>query len=440
MLKKSLITLVMVLLVSAFSTVQAAEQSPPIRIGIWSNQANIILSADSDFSLVDSDTKESIGQFHPKDKVTVSYKEARIAINGNPVNAQQITVVLPEKGAKYIEVNRRAYRGEITIHRTKGKSGLTVVNTLPVEEYLYGIIAREISPEWPLEAVKAQAVAARTYALYNMGKHADDGYDLCPTTDCQVYGGYSSEDPRAIRAVNDTYGQAVFYNGRLISTFFHSDGGGYTENSENVWGNYLPYLRGVADYDQKSPHYRWEKQLKTADMEDTLRSAGYNIGSLQGIELSPLTKQPVDSPDRGVSGRIKSLRLLGTKGSVQLTGSKFRSIFGLDSSLFDIKVLLPNPDSIEVEITDSYGDRDVKKVDINVPPMQSKVLEGHNIRRLTGRDNETVVFNGYGWGHGLGLSQWGAKAMAEAAPPGDATYFKEILKHYYTGVEVLKAY
>lgn len=444
MRKIVLILGLMLLAVLAASPAAAAGQdaSPLIRVGIWSNQANIILSAESDFSLTDADGRETLGKYKAGEKIAVTVAASGLVVNGNPVAAREITVVLPDNLQAGIEVNRRFYRGTVNVRRTVGKTGLTVVNTLPVEEYIYGIIAREISPAWPLEAVKAQAVAARTFALYNLGKHAADGYDVCATTDCQVYGGKTVEDARATKAANDTRGLVATYQGKPIPAYFHSSGGGYTENSENVWGGQLPALRGVADFDEGSPHYKWEKQLTQKEVEEALAGAGIQIGALQAIELSHLTKPPVSAPDRGVSGRITELRLIGSAGNTKISGTKFRTILGLNSTLFDINVILPAEKKVEFEITDIYGDHDTKTVPINVRPLPETgfAVDKENIRRVSGRTNETIVFTGYGWGHGLGLSQWGAKAMAEKAPPGDAEYFREILKHYYTGIKIEKFY
>lgn len=444
-MRKLLLVAGILLLALAFAApAQAAPAgSPLIEVGLWSGQANILLSAESDFSLVDAADKEILGSFKAKDKVSVSFKDGRILVNGKPTTAREVAVRKPDGADQAaIEVNKRLYRGAITLHRTAGKNGLTVVNTLPVEQYLYGIIAKEISPAWPLEAVKAQAVAARTYAIYSFGKHHDDGYDVCATTDCQVYGGRTSEETRAIQAVDATFGLVAVYQGKPIPAYFHGSGGGYTENSENVWGTAHPVLRAVVDYDDKSPHYRWEKAITTKELTETLLSAGYNVGTLQTIELSILTKPPVTAPDRGVSGRVKEIRFSGSGGSYLLTGNKLRSILSLNSTLFDVKVFLPTEKAVQLEITDRYSDKDIKTMEINVPPLPERNLptDKPNVRRIGGRPNETVVFTGYGWGHGLGLSQWGAKAMADKASPADTEYFKTILKHYYSGIEIKKWY
>lgn len=442
MLTRVFATLLALVLLSFASASAAGQQDPDIRVGILTNQISILVSADTTYELIDNQGK-SIGKYKPLEKVSVSARNTGLAVNGVLVETPTISIQSSaDNGDHYIEVNKRRYRGDVDIHRTSGKAGLTAVNTLPLEHYLYGIIAKEISPEWPLEAVKAQAVAARTYAMFNMKKHQADGYDVCATTDCQVYGGRDSEAVRTSKAVDETRGMVAMYRGKLIAAYFHSSGGGYTESSENVWGTYLPYLRAVADFDQKGPHFKWERKYATEEFEQLLKSAGYDVGRLKTIELSKLVSAPVQIQDRGLSGRVKSLQITGSAGTVNITGARLRTALGLPSTLFDIQTVLPVNNKVEFEITDSFGDRETKKVEINVSPYPEKgyVTDKETIRRITYRPNETIMISGLGWGHGVGLSQWGAKAMAEKAPAGDTEYFKTILKHYYQGTEIQKAY
>lgn len=422
---------------------QSFMQEPDIKVGIFSNQPNVVVSANTEFSIVDNVTNQVIGKYLPNERVVFSTEGKTVIINGKTVSSREIGVRLKnDNGEYYNEVNRRHYRGRLDIHPTSGKPGLTVVNTLPLEQYLYGVIANEVSPDWPSEAVKAQAVAARTYALHSLHKHIEDGYDVCASTDCQVYGGRDSEALGGMKAVDATKGKAIFYQGQLISAFFHSSSGGYTENSENVWGVAYPYLKGVPDYDQNAPYFKWEKKFSVNELEASLKSAGYSIGNLYSIELSSLTKPPVDAFDRGVSGRVKGIRFVGTSGTVNLSGNKLRSILGLNSTLFDVDIVVPIQKSLEFQITDSAGDHQTKEVLMNLPPYKQKAFltDKAAIHRITRAPLETVVFSGFGWGHGVGLSQWGAKAMAQSGPKGDATYFEYILKHYYQGVDILKAY
>lgn len=431
------------LLFLAFPTlIEAAE--PVMRIGILSNQYNLSITSDVSFGIFNEGTEEKIAQFPAKEKVNITFKAKGIVVNGKPFETEDILIKkeVPEENS-YVEVNKRKYRGFIRVSNSIGQKGLTVINVLPIEQYLYGVIAKEISPDWPIEAVKAQAVAARSYALANRNKHQKEGYDLCATTDCQVYWGKNSEADGAIKAVKATYGQVLMYQGNIIPAYFHSSSGGYTENSENVWNEKYPYLKGVIDFDQNSPHFKWEKKFTSNELSEILSKAGYDIGVLKAIEVSPLSAPPVFAADRGISGRVKSIRFTGKLKSAEIEGGeKLRRIFDLHSSLFDIQIVTPLPPSLDMTITDRVGNQETKNLEINVPPVQNKefLKERNFSKHLTGRNDEIIVFSGFGWGHGLGLSQWGAKAMAEQAKPGDTTYFKEILKHYYQGVSVQKVY
>lgn len=420
------------------------SRQPEIRVGIWSNQSSIVVSSDVAFVLADSRTNKKLGEFSAKDKVSVTGKKGQIVINGKQTTANGLHLVMSDKsGEHYFEVNRKRYRGAVSIHRTAGKEGLTVVNTLPLEQYLYGIVPEEMPGEWPMEAVKAQAVAARTFALNHLNKHSSDGYDVCATTHCQVYGGKNSETVRTTKAVDDTFGQVLLYQGKPIEAMFHSSAGGtFTEDSENVWGGSYAYLRSVSDYDRQSPYLHWNKQITPQEMDQSLSRAGYSIGRVIAIELSPLGQAPAKAKDRGVSGRVKSIGFIGEKGRVELSGNQVRSMLALSSTLFEVKAVVPTVKGIDVKITDRYGDRETKIIDVNVPPQEEKGLltDKENIIRIAGRKNEVWEFSGSGSGHGVGLSQWGAKSMAEQAPQEDATYFKEILKHYYQSTVVKKVY
>lgn len=413
----------------------AAE--PNLHVGILTDQQSIEVCADANFVIINTDAKV-LGNFSAKDTVTIAINKAGFTINAKPVIATGIDIIMNKQSVarsdQLLSVNKKRYRGSLSLHRTVGKQGMTVINSLPLEQYLYGVVKNEISPQWPQEAVKAQVVAARTYALTNNKKHRSDGFDVCDTTDCQVYGGLDSETPKATQAVDATRGIVITYKGQLINAYFHSSSGGYTENSENVWSSSQPYLRGVADFDQSSPYFKWVKKLPLAELNQAIKSAGYNIGAVQAIALSPLTNRPVITTDRGVSGRVISMVIKGTNGTIELPGAKIRSLLQLKSTLFDIAIVK------------SYSEF----TSHNYEAKEIKVSEFNNMLSLSEKNNishnsviepiDTVIITGYGWGHGLGLSQWGAKAMAEKAPPGNTEYFKDILKHYYHGVEIKNAY
>lgn len=411
---------------------------PTIRVGLWTKQSSIYISSEAPFSLKNIDNGQVVGQYEANAKVYITVKDNKVMVNDKLVKLKTMEISLQENNVDAgINVNKKKYRGKVTLTNVN-KEGLTVINTLPIEQYLYSIVPSEMPASWHLEAVKSQAVAARTFALNNMHKHEAEGYDVCATTHCQVYNGKTVEMDRSTKAVDDTNGLVMLYKGKPISAVFHSSAGGKTENSEDVWGSYLPYLRSVEDYDQGAPNYKWEKKMTPSEVQNKLQAAGYSIGTLQAIEVSQLNKDSKNANDRSASGRIKTIGFIGDKGSINLEGNKARSILGLNSTLFDVSLVVPNEKKIDVQIGMYYK----KNIDVNLPPYKEKGLmtDKENTRRITGRPGELILFNGFGWGHGLGLSQWGSKAMAEKSPETNSLYFKEILRHYYQGIEIKKVY
>ena len=345
-----------------------------------------------------SKTKDKIRSNDKKDKNSKKDK----ALSDDKKNKKKTTDRAESDSKKSADKNKTTLKSADKDSKTKpsdkkiveNKGKLLVVNKVDLEEYLFGVVPNEMSPSWPSEALKAQAVAARTYALHDLRKHASDGYNVCATTHCQVYRGQKSERVTTNKAVSETAGEYLVYDGKIISSMFHASGGGYTENSENVWGGNVPYLRGVPDYDQKSTVYQWEVKLTTDKLASILEGRGDSIGGICAIKLSELEEPPIKAEDRGVSGRVRTMIIEGENGSVRLSGLEARSLFGLKSTLFDF-----------------------------------------DKRTFTSDKNETITIRGYGYGHGLGMSQWGAKGMAEEGKNKDGLY-RDILEHYYQGAEL----
>ena len=410
---------------------EAAE--PLLRIGLWEKQTNVMLSASQPFLLRDSSSRTVVGKYPAQTKIFVSWKNGMLFIDNKPVKATGIEMEYEtEKNGLngVFEVNRKTYRGRILLKTAA--AGMTVINALPVETYLDGVVAGEMPDDWPAEALKAQAVAARTFALYNIGRHGSEGFDLCASTHCQVYGGAGMEQPHAVAAVEATRGQVLTYGGKLITALFHTSSGGQTENSEDVWGSYFPYLRSVKDSDQEAPFYRWTVKYTAADIEKRLQAAGISIGKLQAIGSSPLKDAQQAFPDRSAAGRVKKLQFIGTQGSTELSGDRVRSIFGLKSTYFDVETMVPTDKKIDVPISPYYK----KEIAVDLPPYKEKGLytDPESLHRICGRPEEYISFAGRGWGHGLGLSQWGAKSMAKTMN------YQQILYHYYTGTEIKTKY
>ena len=311
---------------------------------------------------------------------------------GEPLRIDFPAIVKPAKNAVLVQgqfmarlsvaavtslsVNGKKYRGLIEIYSLE--DGLLVVNQLPLEEYLAGLINCEISSQWPIEAIKSQAVIARTYALYQRDNRKNNLYHLENSVLDQVYEGCGLEDSRAVRGVHDTAGEVLTYKGKIIQAFYHSSCGGHTEAAANVWGAEVDYLQGVdCKYCLSSPTVRWEQSLPYRRIESLLRASGYQISGLREVIAGGHNR----------SGRLTDVTLLTDKGRFALSAVKFRKAVG-------------------------YG-----------------VIRSTNFDLVNGDDS--VRFIGAGYGHGVGLCQWGAKQRA-----GDGFNYREILSYYYPGTKV----
>ena len=176
------------------------------------------------------------------------------------------------------------YYGGFQYDRVNGND-LTVVNMVKLDDYVKGVVPYEMSPSWPVEALKAQALCARNYAVNSQGKHASQGFDLCNTTDCQVYQGTASANANSDRAVEDTSGQYILYNGEIAEVFYHASSGGSTEDSENIWSAAVPYLRGVEDTYLTNP-IQWSATLTCEQAAQILRDKGYSVSGVTDIYVS----------------------------------------------------------------------------------------------------------------------------------------------------------
>jgi SpoIID/LytB domain protein len=254
------------------------------------------------------------------------------------------------------------------------RTGFHLINYVDLEDYLLSVVPGEMPASWPLEALKAQAIVARSFAMARVGGHEADGYDVKPTTVDQVYNGIVSENSRSNRAVSETAGEVIKHHGNVVTAFFHSASGGCTEVSENVWSRPLPYLKAVPDYDDDSPHFSWSRVFSVPDAQKALATNGKSVGTL--LALVPVA--------RGVSPRVRWLMAVGTSGTVFVSGELARKAFALPSSSFNV-----------AGVAGSY------------------------------------TFAGRGFGHGLGMSQWGSKKLAEAGYTAG-----HILTYYYKDITV----
>lgn len=366
-------------------TAQPARKAEPIlRIGL--QQGSSALTVTPLVSKMQLRTESSKAYpLKAAEPVEIRWQNGSFLVGTEKLKGERLqlapAVALPDDA--HFALAGRSYRGILEILAKKG--GLTAVNLVPLDDYLLSVVPEEMPTDWPAEALKAQSVAARSFALHNRDRHGADGFDLCTTTHCQVYTGVGAEKTASTAAIKATEGEVLFYGTEPIDALFHTDSGGMTENSENVWGSFVPYLRAVKDTPAKT--MPWTKEVPAAVFEQKLAAKGHKVDKVRSLALSNLQIGKA-AADRTASGRVKTMTVKGTKGTASLTGNELRSMFGLKSTLFDVK------------------------------------LQGSK-----------VVFAGFGFGHGLGISQWGAKRLA-----ADGMKYGDILHHYYAGVTLKKIY
>lgn len=337
-----------------------------------------------------------------------------------------------EETERRVKITAKAsgnYRGGFDFRRFSGGS-ITAVNVVLLDSYLYGVISREMSPTWPKEALKAQAVCARNFALSKLNRHKDYGFDLCNTVCCQAYSGIDYEAEGAYAPVDETSGEVLMYEDELVQAVYSSSMGYCTENVKNVWGSNFPYLVSVSnEYEDTENVYNgvWEKTLTKERATEIMNSKGYDIGDVTDITALEYTE----------AGRVLRLQVNGTKGSKTFERESCRTIFSEAtlSQMYTIsgggKVTYPS-----VCVLGADGKKTVTLDNINVIGGGSVTIayatDGKTTTVYKGtQGGDSFVFSGQGWGHGVGMSQYGAKGMAEAGFD-----YEEILTHYYTGTHL----
>ena len=357
------------------------------------NLADIYVSQENYQSISQDGIKKDESYFPYSDDLVI-FKSASLKANGG--NKISKALVITDNNGKNIfatsgsgnifftsadfspvEIFGKKYRGGLKF--LKNASSITVVNYLNMEEYLMGVVPNEMSASWNIEALKAQAVAARSFAYSNYSKFTPYGFNLTSDTRSQVYGGYNTENERSNQAVAQTKGIVGYYNRKIAQLIYNASSGGKTESSANVWGGNIPYLIAQNDpYSINNPYQNWSFSMTATEIENVLKSRGKNIGNLVGIRLDEV------SPN----GYILKITFVGDKSSVTFSKDNIRASLGYSK----LK-------SLYFGVSATY--------------------------------NNTYVFTGNGYGHGVGMSQYGAKTMA------DAGYnYKSILLFYYPNISL----
>lgn len=305
----------------------------------------------------------------------VSY-EVRMGAAGIVVDGHSVGMRWSPEGAGPWTVGERTVRGRIVVRAEDGR--IQVLNRVGLEAYVASIVGGEMSASWPREALRAQAVAARTYVLHEAAKRSEFEWDVQATTASQVYRGIGAESDETRSAARATRGEVLTLRGEPILAVFHSTAGGRTATAGEVWGRDLPYLRVVdVEEEDEAPHTYWRTVFSARDLSSVVTTLGLDVGALQGLSVTRRTK----------SGRVGQMEVRGGARVEELSGSRLKEFLGglgLRSTLFDVR-----------QTEDGYA------------------------------------FVGSGYGHGVGMSQWGARSLAER---GES--YQRILARFYPGTRL----
>lgn len=359
-------------------TVVMAE-AKRIRVAILREEDHFTMAVRGRYDVVDVNSGKRLDTRVYLRPALVALDHGKTRVGDAVYQASRIMVV-PRREA-LVSVNDGHFRGNIIIINNKGVN-LTVINAIDIEQYIRGVLYHEISDKWPLEAIMAQAVATRTFAVYSMQQFAARDYDVTNDIYSQVYGGRGAERYRTNVAVRRTTDEVLAYKGRIFPAFFHANSGGVTEDAGELWDIDLLPLKGgvVSGFSMNSPHYKWRRNFRLKDIQDKLNARGYQIGLIKHIQVV----------ERNKSGRVRKLRVVPRSGKeVFIEGKVFRDIIGPN-------VLRSN--KYDIEMKGWYVD-----------------------------------FVGNGWGHGVGLCQWGAYAMALKR-----YNYRQILEFYYPSSKIMK--
>ena len=359
----------------------------------YSQQVRVLLDSEKEYVSILSEDRIKVFNYQNRKFIRIFSNDTPVECRPSPlgidINGYDIhtdLILLSGYNQSPLQVGNRQYRGEIIIHKDIHYH-LEIINKIEVELYLQGIMKQEISPEWPKACLMAQAIAARSYALFEK-QRATSLYDLKSSVESQIYLGLDGEDPLTNQAIKDTAGMILTVEGTPLLSFYHACCGGHTESAQDIFGDY-PFLPGTTcKFCQESPYYQWEVKFSDIQIRNYLLRSDMKVGPIKFFRRSGLTD----------SGRTRVLKITHTLGSDKVPAKNFRKMVGynqLPSLLFRI----------------------------------SEVKEDKNNKKSS--HGKIFLFSGRGWGHGVGLCQWGAKKMAEEG----ATY-NEILQKYYPLAEL----
>jgi stage II sporulation protein D len=344
-----------------FLCVTAASGSENIRVALADNRRTVAIASESGLVMGGR---------------TDAGSEKKVVLSPDSVGSRPLRI---RARSGLVRMNGKRYRGWLEV-RKKRNGLLLIINDLDIEDYLQGVVTSEIPHGWEYEALKAQAVAARTYALYQKRTAGSRSYHILATVSSQVYDGGNGERPRGAKAVRETKGLVLMYRGEIIPAFYHSSCGGHTEDAAELWGIDEPYLKGVdCECQEISQYGLWEKRIGKQKVIAALRRQGIRVSDITGMGIRGIT----------TAGRVKEVSVRSSQGERFIPADALRAALGnttIPSVFFELE------------------------------------MEG-----------DEAIFSGRGAGHGVGLCQWGAEEMAEQGYD-----FRSILSHYYPGTNIVQ--
>ncbi|MGO1579779.1 MAG: SpoIID/LytB domain-containing protein [Peptoniphilaceae bacterium] len=348
-----------------------------VKIGkTYSEDESVDIKSSSNIYLVDADFNKILNL--NTNKVTAKLMSNELILrDGEKIFSKNFSTNgdLLLKSDNFLEVGNE-YRGYI--HFKKIDNKLYVINKVEMEDYLKGVLPKEILSNAPEEALKSQAIVSRSFAFSNINKYKKYGYNLDDTTNCQVYKGKSAEEQSTNKAVDETNNIYIRYNGEVANAIFGSSSGGFTASVEDVWGgNEIPYLKSFED--PYSNAKKWEFAISLKDLEKKLKNNGLELGNIVGIKIKVFDK----------SKRAKVIEVITNKNVLELSGNKIRSILGSSNLKSTLMTII---------ITDG-----------------------------------NIIFSGTGYGHGVGMSQDGAVQMAK-----EGKSCRDILSFYFPNTSIDK--
>lgn len=383
--------------------------------------------------------------------LTVTFEDDCITVTGNGKTIYKTSDkeaglgLFPTVGGldRTFSIEGKTYRGGLDFKTVNGKNVIT--NVVFMNSYLYGVISREMSPSWHKEALKAQAVCARNYAANNLNKHSEYGFDLCCNVCCQAYAGIQYETDNSYAPVDETSNQILTYNGELAELYYSASAGSKTEDVKNVWGNSVPYLISVDNSYEDTNHIPngiWTGSITCDEATTIMRNKGYNVGQVTDIKVTEYSE----------NGRVIKMEVIGTDGSKVFEREACRTIFNTvtKSQQFSVRgngEAAQNVPTLRITDGNSNSDKAINEIIILSSDGRSTsdaekmyITNGvyqqtYEITNSVAGENTAFVFEGVGWGHSVGMSQYGAKGMAE-----NGFSYLEILLHYFPGTNLENAF